>query len=190
MASVVIESDTATPAIRRIAVNASGRRAYAAMAAAVAEQIRRHLVAKDRIPNQLGGRRTHFYSGAAQATHWYASERAGEISISQDGIRQRLLGGTIRPVHARALTVPVHPLGHGRRAAEFGAELRMVKLEGGGRDGRTVGLLVLGRGSDAPVIYVLRTEVTQDPDPSVLPTDEDMRAEAVSALAEITMQGV
>ncbi|MBX3732588.1 MAG: hypothetical protein KF791_08345 [Verrucomicrobiae bacterium] len=188
MATVVIESDTATPAIRRIAVNASGRRAHAAMAAAVAEQIRRHLVAKDRVPNQLGGRRTHFYAAAAQATHWLASERVGEVSISQDGIRQRLLGGTIRPIHARALTVPVHPLGHGRRAAEFGAELRLVPLDGG-RDGHTSGLLVLGSGADAPVIYVLRAQVEQEADPSVLPTDEEMLREATSALGEIVMVG-
>lgn len=188
MATVVIETDSATPAIRRIVVNASGRRAHAVMAAAVAEQIRRHLVAKDRVPNQLGGRRTHFYSGAAQATHWYASERMGEVSIAQDGIRQRLLGGTIRPVNARALTIPVHPLGHGRRASEFGGDLRLVVLDGG-RDGRTTGLLVLGTGADAPIIYVLRTEVEQEPDPSVLPTDEAMLGEATSALGEIVMVG-
>lgn len=187
MATVAaITSDTATPAIRRIVVQASGRAAHVAMAAAVAEQIRQHLVDKDQVPNKLGGERTHFFASAARGTFWSASETEGEVTIAKDGIRQRLLGGTIRPVFKKALTIPVHPLAHGKVASEFGPELRLVKLDGGA-DGNTAGLLVLGTGSDAPVLYVLRTKVTQQPDPSVLPTDDEMTAEAVSALEEIAL---
>jgi hypothetical protein len=187
MATVAaITSDTATPAIRRIVVQASGRAAHAAMAAAVAEQIRQHLVAKDQIPNRLGGTRTHFYAAAARGTFWTATPTDGEVTIAKDGIRQRLLGGTIRPVTRKALTIPVHPLAHGRVASEFGPELRLVVINGGA-DGNTSGLLVLGTAPDAPVLYVLRKKVTQQADPTVLPTDEQMRAEAIGALDELAL---
>lgn len=158
------------------------------MAAAVAEQIRGHLVQKDQIPNALGGRRTHFYAAAAGQTFWTASATEAEVTIAKDGIRQRFLGGEIKPVNARALTVPVHPEAHGRRAAEFGPELRLVLFGGTASNPNAIGMLVLGKGATAPVYYLLVGSVSQDPDPTVLPSDDDMLSEAVGALKELVLE--
>jgi len=185
-AAAVIANDTASPAVKQLRFQAHGRRAFAAMGASVAESIRRHLVQRDLIPNQLGGRRTHFFSSAARQTFWVAREDEAEVSIAKDGIRQRLLGGIIRPVRKKALTIPVSPEAYGRRASEFGSELRLVKLSGGA-DGQTAGLLVLGEGPHAPAMYVLRTQVHQAPDPSVLPADADLKAAAVAGLEELRL---
>lgn len=178
--------DDASPTILRISVSAAGRRAFAAIGASMAQYIRDHLVAKDQTPNRLGGRRTHFYAAAAEATHWDAYPTEAVVSISKDGIRQRYLGGDIRPVNRKFLTVPIHPEAHGRAASEFGPELRMIAL-GGGRDGNTGGLLVMGDGPDAVALYVLKTLVRQAPDPTVLPTDADLQKEAVSAAEELAL---
>lgn len=185
-AAAIIATDTATPAIRRLPIEAKSRRAYAAMGASVAELIRRHLVEKDQTPNQLGGRRTHFYAAAAQQTFWTAAEDHAEVTVAKDGIRQRLLGGTIRPVNAKALTIPIAAEAYGRRASEFGPELRLLKSNGG-PDGNTVGVLVLGEGVNAQALYVLRTLVTQEADPSVLPEDDDLMAAAREGLEELRL---
>lgn len=188
MATVVaITTDTATPAIRRLVVRASGRSAFAAMAASVANLIREHLVRKDQIPNRLGGTRTHFYAAAARGTNWTAGDNSAEVTIAKDGIRQRLLGGTIRPVNRKFLTVPVSPLAHGRTAAEFGAELRLVVFGGTASNANAFGMLVLGRGAVANVLYLLVRKVTQAPDPTVLPTDQEIADEALSALREAAL---
>lgn len=156
------------------------------MGASVAERIRRHLVERDQTPNKLGGRRTHFYAAAARQTFWTARDDEAEVTIAKDGIRQRLLGGVIRPVNAKALTIPISALSYGRRASEFGPELRLVKT-GGGADGNTAGLLVLGTGINAQALYVLRTQVTQEADPSVLPEDDDLLAAAREGLDELRL---
>lgn len=179
-------TDNATPAIRRLVVRASGRAAFAAIGGSVAALVRDHLVKKDQTPNRLGGRRTHFYSAAANQTNWRANDTEAEIRISKDGFRQRLLGGPIRPVNHKALTIPIHPMAYGRRASEFGSELRLVSLNGG-RDGKTTGLLVLTNGPDSLALYVLRTLVNQAPDPSVLPTDAEMLRAANQGLDELRL---
>lgn len=182
-----INTDTATPAIRQIAVKASGRSAHVAMAASVAELIRRHLIQKDQVPNKLGGQRTHFYAAAAGQTFWTASANEAEVTVAKDGIRQRLLGGEIKPVKAKALTIPVNPLAYGRRAAEFGDELRLVIFGGTSPNPNRIGMLVLGADAQAPIYYILALKVTQGPDPSVLPTDDEMLTEAVGALKELAL---
>jgi hypothetical protein len=187
MATVSISKDTATPTLVWLSVAATGRQAFAGMAAAVAESIRQHLVARDQIPNRLGGRRTHFYAAAARSTFWTASNSEGTVHIAKDGFRQRYLGGTIKPVKAKALAIPVSPESHGRTPAEFGSELRLVILGGTAANSNTTALLVLGNEPTAPVLFILVKQVTQEADPTVLPDPEAMQAEAISALEEILL---
>lgn len=174
-------SDTATPALTAARERFGGRAANVAMAEFVAERIREHLRVKNQEPNKLNAPKTNFYAQARDATFTEVSETDAIIYIAKDGIRQRYFGGTINPVKAKALTIPVHPAAHGRTAREFGGELRFIAIN----RGNLIGLLKAGEDAAAPVLFLLVKQVKQDPDPTVLPTDDQLRAAAVEGLANL-----
>jgi hypothetical protein len=178
--------DGATPAVIAAAERYKGRTANAAMAASVAVRIQEHLRLKNFEPNKMNAPKTNFYSQARDATFFEADAAGAAVYIAKDGIRQRYYGGTIRPVNRRALTIPVDRQSYGREASEFGDELRFVAVRSVLRP-NVVGLLVLGKESDAPVMYVLMKEVEQQPDPSVLPYYDVLQAAAIEGLAELPL---
>lgn len=131
-------------------------------------------------PNALGGRRTNYYAGAARGTSFaVVDDSTVVVSIAQRGIRQRVFGGTIKPRQAKFLTIPVHPLAHGKRAREFG-DLEIVF----GAGGRPVALARKASGTRrfGEILFALRRSVTQRPDPSVLPANATLRADIVRAV--------
>ena len=173
-------TDTATPALQAARERYGGRTANVAMAEFVAERIREHLRVKNLEPNKLNAPKTNFYAQARDATFTEVSETDAIIYIAKDGMRQRYLGGKINPVNAKALTIP-KAAAYGRTAREFGGELRFVLIN----RGNLIGLLKLGDDADAPVMFLLVKQVKQDPDPTVLPTDDELRAAAVEGLANL-----
>jgi hypothetical protein len=140
-------------------------------------------------PNALGGTRTHFYADAAAGTHSELVPEGALISINQVGIRQRVLGGTITPVNSKYLTIPARAEAYGHRAAEFG-DLVVVFGRGGvpialarawqspiriGRPRRD-GTRRIGHSDEAggEILFWLVDSVTQQPDPSLLPSDQEL----------------
>jgi hypothetical protein len=139
-------------------------------------------------PNALGGNRTHFYGDAAKAVSSDGDNEGATITVAQQGIRQRLQGGTIRPgAGKKYLTIPARAEAYGRRAREF-HDLKFVKL----KNGR--GMLVAGEltgltgkmnkkgevverpgTEDGVVMYWLVPSVVQKADPSVLPPGAAIR---------------
>jgi len=153
------------------------------MGKSVAELIRRHL--RDRNSthaNELGGKRTNFWARASEAVNFRAVSDGAEVSVSQEGVLQRYLGGTIRPVNAKALTIPVHPKAYGKSAREF-KDLKLVQ-------GNRVALLVQRpKGKQIGEVYfVLKRSVTQEADPSVLPTEEQIKETAANAVQRFLTQ--
>lgn len=85
--------------------------------------LRDHWREKDQKGNKLGGERTHFWSKAAEET--------GIASVDEDGatitvggaagqqVRIHIFGGTIVPVVAQALTIPIVREAYGLRASEY-----------------------------------------------------------------------
>ncbi len=76
-------------------------------------------------------------------------------------------------------TLPVHPLAYGHRAREFG-DLEFVPLD----EGRRAMLVRPNESSPngiGEVFYLLVRRVTQQADPSVMPTDAELRDEAFQA---------
>jgi hypothetical protein len=191
--------DRATPALRRAGAAANTAALWNAIGRGASERIRAHLFALDGTrPNRLGGRRTHFYAAAAKSTHYTAQPGEAEVTVSKVGIRQRLEGGTIRPVRKKYLTVPAVAEAHGRRASEF---QNLVLRYGAG--GRPVALAeapatqvaferrkdgtartVKGRGLGGRVIFWLVKSVHQKPDPTVLPAEDQIAAAAAAAADE------
>ncbi|MCW5556615.1 MAG: hypothetical protein KIT22_02035 [Verrucomicrobiae bacterium] len=77
-----------------------------------ANQLRSHFRGKDRTPNQLGGKRTHFWRQVAdsvQAPRLTNGGHAVVVSITHPAIAQKLKGGRIRAKRVSFLTIPVSP---------------------------------------------------------------------------------
>lgn len=186
---------------------------------AVTEEIQAHLIELDsERPNQLGGRRTHWYAEAGEGTTYEKQSDGVTISIVQEGIRTRILGtqilpeGAIVPVEARLLAIPASAETYGKRPSEFDD---LVFMWGRGREGEIRPIaLVQGTGEtvDAEsggvkrsqpkgsnriklgeatitsgIFFWLTDRVEQDPDPSIIPTEEEMRGAAYEKLDDFFM---
>jgi len=157
------------------------------MGRAIGTSIRRHFTKLDSSrANRLGGKRTHFYANARRSVH--QPELYGDgvrVVIDALGIAQRYYGGDIFPREANALTIPVHPEAYGHRAREF-SDLQYIPTHRG--DPYT--LAILARPNEASahgimeVYYVLCSRVHQEPDPSVLPTDQELGKAAHDAAVD------
>lgn len=173
MASVTV-IDRVSPKIRAemspqrlAAANAVAGRALAAF-------MRRHYEEKDvREPNRLGGDRTHFWKAIAKSVQEpVVSGGSVFVKVKDRRIGQKVYGGPIVPKRARALTIPIHPAAHGRRAAVLAAKLGrlfVVRTKGGsaflaGKIGRVI-----------TFYYLLRRRVFQAPWPGSLPSQKGMR---------------
>ncbi len=140
-------------------------------------------------PNQMGGKRTHFYADIARAVQRPQVNAEGvTIPINHVGLAQRWLGGTIKAGvgtstatggPTRWLAIPARSESYGRTPAEFsqaGQPLRFVKTrsggamliaEAGGAEGRL-------RSEQGLAMFWLVKEVNQKPDPSVMPAEEEI----------------
>jgi len=142
---------------------------------AARNKIRAHLFALNSSrANRLGGKRTNFYAHAARSTHHRATSDGALVSINHVGIAQRRFGGTIRPRASKMLTIPAHPAAYGRRAREIPG-LKLVPFK------KAPALM-----KDDTVYYWLARSVTQQPDPSVLPTESELHTEAARAASNYT----
>jgi hypothetical protein len=135
----------------------------------------------------LGGQRTGFYERAALQVNPAQIESDGvSVSVEFEGLAQRLFGGIIDARPGGFLTIPARAETYGHRAREFsnlmmiifpsGAGALVAKPEGhvtGGKGGKRRTVPAIDKfGSD--VFYWLVKSVTQPPDPTVLPTDEEI----------------
>lgn len=134
-------------------------------------------------PNRLGGPRTNFYADAARGTSSTSLPDGVLVSVNQVGIRQRWLGGVIRPKKAKWITIPMRAEAHGKRAREFN-DLRFILIDPDTaalvrneatelrrkRDRKTGKVTyVAGESRGGEVMFWLKRSVTQKPDPSVIP---------------------
>jgi hypothetical protein len=127
-------------------------------------------------PNQLGGKRTHFYADAAKAVSSEGNAKEAIVTVAQQGIRQRIEGGTIRPIKGKYLAIPARTEAYGKGPREF-KNLRFVKTERGAmlveaapKDGGAV----KGKVKGGLAMYWLVPSVTQKGDPTVLPRRDEI----------------
>jgi hypothetical protein len=140
--------------------------------------------------NERGFPTTHFWPRAAEATQYEAGQDAVRVTVNQVGVRQRLLGGEIDPVRAKFLTIPAIAETYGHRAADF-SNLKIVRGPFQMYTGRIVSLALVPadwtRDTSAPfssagVYFWLVSHVSQDPNPDVLPSDDEILDAALSAV--------
>jgi len=167
--------DKATPWLRRLAAEIHQDRIKPVVGRAGVNTIRKHLFALDRKrPNRLGGRRTHFYAGAARATQYSVISDGVIISINHVGIAQRYFGGKIFPVKAKRLAIPADAKAYGKRPREF-TDLEPVF----GRSGvYALAKPIKGKRTakrrQESIYFFLVKSVVQKPDPTVLPEEKEI----------------
>jgi hypothetical protein len=172
-------------------------------ARAVANLVRDHLFNLDNsAANQMSGKRTHFYAAAAKSVHEPKQEgNSASFVITKTGLAQRWLGGTIRAGAGissatggptKYLAVPANNEAYGKAPGEFGkldfiprgnGKAMLVKRlaavatniepkkRGSGYKASSVELGSL-------VMFWLVTEVHQEANPDVMPSETDMVQEA------------
>lgn len=140
-------------------------------------------------PNKLGGRRTNYWRRVADSVQNPVLEdaRTVAIAINDPTFAQHLFGGTITAKIAGALTVPVAPEAHGRTVRVFEQETGIQLFRIKARDGGLSNVLLGQFGPhDIRAVYLLKSSVTQAPDPQALPPRERFTAallETASAAA-------
>ena len=152
-----------------------------------------------------GGRRklghVGLFADFARATSWQPTSDGIVVSISHPAVRQRLLGGEIKPVNGKYLTLPARESMYGKRAAEAAVELKFAIAYDDELQKYRTALIAekaatkeVGRvrkdgtrrtkvTAEAGVYFWLVRSVNQRPDETVLPYDELMVERVVRALA-------
>jgi hypothetical protein len=111
-------------------------------------------------PNKLGGRRTNYVASMGDATTYTADSNGAKISVSQEGARLRIEGGTITPKKRKYLTIPAIAEAYGKRASEFNNITFLYRREGGSvrpwaiaeeKSSPTYGTRAAGFGASGPV---------------------------------------
>jgi hypothetical protein len=172
------------PALRQLQIDLKGRAVNIVMGSAVVTLLRRHFLALP--PNKRGFPTTHFWRRAADATKFEATHDSVRISVNQTGVRQRFLGGDINPVRAKFLTIPAIAETYGHRAGDFSG-LKVVQGWFAVYTGRNATLALVPKdwkqlgfpGDSTGVYFWLVKNVSQKPDPTVLPTDDEIGKTAV-----------
>ena len=192
-------SDAATPAINALADALDERALAASVGDAEVALFQNHL--RGNGTNKNGWPSTAFWSRAAQTVDWTAADTGLAINIRQAGVQQRYAGGDIHPTGGHQyLTIPARAEAYGHRAGEF-SNLRVAYGRNGafalveanatqssaGRSKKSPGH---GAGPHADTVgggvyFWLVKSVSQAPDPSVLPADED-----IAAVARDTINGL
>jgi len=153
--------------------------------------LQRHFREKDKTPNKLGGRRTHFWLDIMRSTQMgEVTDNYGIVKIGDTRLSLHVRGGRVTAgktissktgVPTRALSIPVAPEAHGRRPAALEATLG-IKLFMVPKDFGT-GLLAAASkdGSNIKVYYILRRSVQIPRDPTALPPGDHLARTAVAA---------
>ena len=198
--NISVEKDTATPWLKDLAGRCTSHRIAAEVGPRCTRLVQRNF--RSLGTNKRGWASTQFYGRAAEATNWQEGFGFLNVVINQIGVRQRLMGGDIKPVNAGALTIPAVEEAYGKRAREFeglkfafaldpergtmrpalvamrstGSEVEQVTIKSGKKKGQTR-MKEVAQTFGLQAIFWLSKGVHQEADPGVLPSDEEFAAE-------------
>jgi hypothetical protein len=197
-------TDTVSGAMPEWRKNLTPERIAGRIGPAVQDLIEKHLAGLP--PNKDGYPSTGFYEKFADNVRWVQTPSGVAVGIlpaiingRQVGIRQRVEGGPITPQVAYALAIPMSPVSYGHVPSDFpglfliktakGAYLAQAGetvTKGGdigkGNKRRLGGNVIRRRNAALNFLFKLSSGVFQKPDPTVLPTDEEIFLVAGSAL--------
>jgi len=214
--TINISRDEATPYIERlieVMESVDGRKV---IARGLERDVRDHLIRFNaQNPNRnaaAGWRRTNVVADAANATHGEATAEGVRISINHPMIGLRYFGGTVTPVKAKLLAIPIdpaHPAADPQAAEAYGQSPRAfhhLRLVMFGKSG--VGALIARNRTDIAIgadrrkgregrkrakqgntihggiYYWLVQRATVRANPAILPTDAAIQQSAATHAAD------
>lgn len=182
------------------AVGRDGRRnLYSAASASVCSLTRQHIgalsIRRHFTAQRLGATPTWHLEKAARTTVFSADANHGEVVIPSPGFGRAFHDVTIVPRETEWLTLPLHAAAYGKRAVEVrslgwmlfrppekGAKLTTAKGEKPRRYSAYKNLIMGVKDSEVTTLYLLKKQVHQRQDRSLLPSDRDMRMTASRAM--------
>lgn len=161
-------------------------------------ELRDHFNTKNNKPNKLGGQRENFWAGVAKATLLKSADKNGAtVVIGKREFNVHAYGGPIKPLHAKALTIPLVPEAKGMRAETYERTYNVKLFRIKGRDilfakstrnlGASESLFRSTRGNHRTgstmyaarvairAVYALKKSVTIPRDPDALPNEVKIR---------------
>lgn len=176
--SILITSDTATPALREMTAALSPQRFCAAVGPACNRLVRQNY--RRQPPTRSGGKSTGFWADAARSTTWSSEGMSVTTTTTKIGVRQQYFGGTIRPVNRRMLSVPISAQAHGKTVADFPGSFMIITRKGAYIVQYASAFTAKGnqkrQHSTFEFLFKLVASVDQAANPGVLPTDEEFYA--------------
>lgn len=189
MSYTVTVKDDASPMIRKLGDAITSPEIQNAMGRGASKAVQAFLFSLNASrPNQLGGKRSNFWSASAKSTSYQTSGNQITITVSKLGYLQRIKGGEIKARNKKYLTIPATAEAYGKRAGEF-SNLRFGFAENKygnlmpalikqsatrSRTGRAIGgkYAKQAKSNIGNVMYWLTPRVFQRADPSVEPPEQ------------------
>lgn len=189
--SVTITRDDFSPALKAQLEQLQPRAIAKEVGEALVKTTQTHLRANGR--NKRGWPSTNFWSRAARATSWAATDEGTIISINQIGVRQRFYGGVIRAVTAKFLTIPIARQAYGKTASDFPGAFLIRTPKGAYIVQYAGGTTAKGKfkkqNSTLEFLFKLKRSVTQKEDRTVLPHFMTYRQVVFQQLERIVARG-
>lgn len=182
-----------------------------ALAIRLRRELKDHFTTKNRAPNKMGAPKTNFWTQVADATDIAEiTETGAVVQVAEQRFNIQLFGGTILPVKAKALTIPLIVEARGESVASYrektGHRLftipgRDVLFEKTDQSGASESRVNLTRGRDRSFgvklaaqqglrgVFALKRSVTIKADPTALPPEAVLLA-ALQEEAEDFMKDI
>lgn len=173
MSASIVINENATHFMDQLSKEMDPTRILKVLAKAAANTTKAHFRARDRERTGKFGESSHYWNDAAAATTHQSDAGTAKVLVDKEGVGLHYFGGTVVPVVASYLTIPARAEAKGSRAGEF--DLNFIPNKNGGAR------LVDDTGS---VWFWLVKSVTLDPDPDVLPTEDQYSLDITNALAD------
>lgn len=178
---IEVSQDTVRPVLRQLRDRFGGRVVHEAIGAAMLSAVQTHFDRRAQEPNKMGAPKTGFWEKLSSGSHASATDTEATVTIPAP-ILQRLYGGTIRPVNAKALAFPVSPNSYGKTAREMRLTglTKFIPLN----RGNVVGIIttIERKGVIGEVLFLVVRKVTQAADPNAIPSEDTLTRAAMDAV--------
>jgi hypothetical protein len=185
MAATVQITESYKPALERLELEPGSQAAREAIGGAVVKLVQDNFRA---LPtNERGFPSTGYWQRAAEATSYAVDHDDVVVRVDRIGIRQRFLGGVIQPARGKFLTIPAIAETYGCQAADF-SNLKVVRGVFETWWGKTTSLALApsdwdkSKADSQNVYFWLVAQVSQEGNPDVLPSEDDMLDAASEAV--------
>jgi hypothetical protein len=189
---VLIVTDQASAPLEKKVAALSSERVAKVAGPRLREFTRDHI---KRLPkNKKGWPSTGFWEDAARGCTWEvigdvaSRQHAVLIRVNKVGFKQRYYGGPIRPVSAKALTLPISPKAYGKSASEFPGLFLMVTRKGAYLVRYAGGTTAKGRFkkqlSTLEFLFKLSPGVMQKGNRDIVPSPIALRQQALLAVGD------